>query len=130
MITYCAHTYIPHFHALILDFPSLSFYACFAPVSFGLKKEKEREEKKPTVSLNRVTRDSPRAPTSLRGGWSLLSVMPLSYAVLPWRHSDQAGQKKIGARGSKTIISEYRGGVITLNNSHRAGFAHPPFRSR
>lgn len=39
-------------------------------------------------------------------------------------------KRKEEGGGSKTIISEYRGGIITLNNSHQAGFAHPPFRSR
>lgn len=34
-----------------------------------------------------------------------------------------------GWRGAKTSIKENRGGIITLNNSQLAGFAHPPLRT-
>lgn len=100
----------------------------------GVKKKKKtaEEEKKNIVSSNRVTRDLLPAPWPPGKGWQL-SAMLLLNADLPWRHSDQAGQIKRGGEreeGSKTIISNNRRRIITLNNSHRAEFAPPLFRSR
>lgn len=44
--------------------------------------------------------------------------------------SDRAGQKGEGGEAKTSTGENKRGGIITLNNSQLAGFAHPPLKEK